>query len=152
MSEFINSLYFAGEYSRTLDAKRRLIIPSKWRFSGDDSDNAYLALPNPSGSIVVYPPSMLASLNEKISKAGLSDPNMQRTLINIFRKGERFGCDKQGRISLTEKLMEHAGITRDVVLVAAYNTFHIWDPTRLDKWTNEGDPMDTIEALKSLNL
>lgn len=111
--------YYAGEYKRSLDDKRRLIVPAKWRFSGDDKDNAYLALPNPNGSITVYPPNMLEKLDEKISQAGLTNPSRQRVLLKIFRNGERFGCDKQGRISLTDKLMSMAGIAKDAILVGA---------------------------------
>lgn len=142
--------YYAGEYKRSLDDKRRLIVPAKWRFSGDDKDNAYLALPNPNGSITVYPPNMLEKLDEKISQAGLTNPSRQRVLLKIFRNGERFGCDKQGRISLTDKLMSMAGIAKDAILVGAYQTFQIWDPERFDKFINEDDGEDPNEVWANL--
>ena len=37
-------------------------------------ENTYLALPNPSGYITVYPPKMIERLEEKVAEASLSDP------------------------------------------------------------------------------
>ena len=54
--------FFVGEFTHALDSKGRVTIPSKWRISG--GDNTYLALPNPSGYITVYPPKMIGRLEE----------------------------------------------------------------------------------------
>ena len=74
---------FVGEFSHQLDAKNRLCIPSKWRFVGDETD-AYLALPNPIGCITIYPPKMVARLEEKVSAVSLGDTKGQK--VRIWRK------------------------------------------------------------------
>ncbi|MBO6102588.1 MAG: mraZ [Opitutales bacterium] len=130
---------FVGEYSRPMDDKRRLTFPSKWRFSGDDEDTAYLALPNPNGSIILYPPAMVEQVYEKVSQTGMANQARQRVLTKIFRAGESVGCDKQGRISLSEKLVAHAGIKKDTVLTGNLTNIQIWEPERLRKWSEEGD-------------
>ena len=44
MSEEIkDSVFYAGKFSKQLDEKRRITIPAKWRFKGDDAENSYLA-------------------------------------------------------------------------------------------------------------
>lgn len=143
---------FMGEYSRPMDDKRRLTVPSKWRFSGDDGESAYLALPNPNGSITLYPPEMADKLYEKVSQMGMANQSRQRVLLNIFRKGESLGCDKQGRISLTEKLASYAGISKETVLIGNLTTFQIWNPEKFEKWSNEEGGESVEDVLSELGI
>jgi division/cell wall cluster transcriptional repressor MraZ len=116
-----------------LDEKNRLTIPAKWRFRGDEGDSAYLALPNPNGSITVYPPKMVEAIELKIQNVSmLGDSADVATISNIFGGGEHFGCDKQGRFGLSEGLRQHAGLklNEEAVLVGTVTVFHIWTPER----------------------
>ncbi len=144
-----DGVFYVGEFEKPLDDKRRLTVPSKWRFKGDDSDVAYLAIPNVNGSISVYPPSMIAKLMETVSKVGMSNPSAQRQILRLFGSGDRFGCDKQGRIVLSEKLMKHAGIEKETVAAGALTHFQIWNPERYKKYLEEGDesPESILEKL-----
>lgn len=125
---------YVGEFQHSLDAKGRVTIPSKWRFTGDEGD-FYLAIPSGFGSggfITVYPPKMIARFEEQISKIGLGDPDGQRTLMQLGAMAHSFGCDKQGRINLNEKLVAHAGISKQVVLVGNFSFFSIHSAERYD--------------------
>ena len=66
--------FYAGEFSKQLDEKRRVTIPAKWRFKGDEAENSYLAIPTTYGSISVMPPQMIADLHSKISKISMANP------------------------------------------------------------------------------
>ena len=120
---------FVGEFLHQLDGKNRLCIPSKWRFAGDEGD-ACLALPNPVGCITVYPPKMVARLEEKVSAVSLGDTKGQKVLAKLFSQADTFGCDKQGRITLPEKLIRHAHLKKNALLAGSYATFNIWEPER----------------------
>jgi MraZ protein len=123
--------FYVGTFRHSLDAKNRLTVPAKWRFPGDDAEGSYLALPNPNGSITVYPPKMTAALEEKVANVSmLADKDELAALINLFATGDRFGCDAQGRIGLPEGLKAHAGLDKEAVLVGTITTFHIWTPAR----------------------
>ncbi len=146
--------FYVGEFRHALDAKNRLTVPSKWRFKGDESDTAYLALPNPNGSITVYPPEQVQRLKAKIAEVSmLGDPVRVRALTRIFTNGYQFGPDKQGRISLTEKLVKHADITKDAVLAGLVNTFTIWSSQRYERYTQaEEDSASLTATLMDLGL
>jgi len=123
--------FYVGTFRHSLDAKNRLTVPAKWRFPGDDAEGSYLALPNPNGSITVYPPKMTAALEEKVGNVSmLADKDELHALINLFATGDRFGCDAQGRIGVPEDLKSYAGLLKEVVLVGTITTFHIWSPER----------------------
>ena len=142
--------FFVGEFTHALDSKGRVIIPAKWRISG--GDNTYLALPNPSGYITVYPPKMIERLEEKVSEANLSDTEAQSLLMELFSKADSFGCDKQGRINLSDKLLTHAGIKGKAVLVGKFSTFAIWAEDRREKEGVGKSERDIFDAMRELGL
>lgn len=146
------SLY-VGEFRHSLDNKNRLTIPSKWRFLGDEKE-VYLALPNPIGCITVYPPKMVAKLEEKIEEVSLGNKKGQRALTKLFSKADYFGCDKSGRINLNEKLIAHAGLNKELVLIGNFVTFNIWNTERYEEYlSNEDDTDDELtEILRELGV
>tara|TARA_B100002019_G_scaffold248683_1_gene227712 strand:+ start:1457 stop:1906 length:450 start_codon:yes stop_codon:yes gene_type:complete len=142
--------FFVGEFTHALDSKGRVTIPSKWRIQG--GENTYLALPNPSGYITVYPPKMIERLEEKVAEASLSDPQAQSLLMELFSKADSFGCDKQGRINLSDKLLDHAGIKGKAVLVGKFSSFAIWSESRRKKEGEEKNERDIFDAMRELGL
>jgi len=141
--------FFVGEFTHALDPKGRLTIPSKWRISGGES--TYLALPNPGGYITVYPPKMVARLEEKVAEASFSDTRTQALLMELFSKAHSFGCDKQGRINLNDKLLEHAGIKKKAVLVGNFSAFAIWSEDQYSK-RESADKRNIFDAMRELGL
>ena len=142
-------MFFVGEFTHTLDPKGRLTIPSKWRIPG--GENTYLALPNPGGYITVYPPKMVGRLEEKVAEASFSDVRTQALLMELFSKAHSFGCDKQGRINLNDKLLEHAGIQGKAVLVGNFSAFAIWSEDRYAK-RESADQRNIFDAMRELGL
>ncbi len=140
------SLY-VGEYRHSLDDKSRLTIPAKWRFSGDQED-VYLALPNPAGCITIYPPKMVAKLSAKVSEISLGNQKAQKALTRLFAQADHFGCDKQGRIKLNDKLTSHAKIQKDCVLVGNFMTFSLWNPLKYESYLAEDtEALDEMAAI-----
>ena len=144
---------FVGEFSHQLDVKNRVCIPSKWRFSGDQEE-VYLALPNPLGCITIYPPKMVERLEEKVAAISLGDVRGHKLLAKIFSKADTFGCDKQGRITISEKLIKYAGLSKTALLVGSYATFNIWEPEAYDKYIQSADENENemSQLLKELGL
>ena len=109
-----------------------------------------MALPNPGGYITVYPPKMVARLEEKVAGASLSD-KAQSLLMELFSKAHSFGCDKQGRINLNDKLLEHASISGKAVLVGNFSAFTIWSEDRYSK-REATDERNIFDAMRELGL
>ncbi|MDR1665703.1 MAG: hypothetical protein LBR62_01500 [Puniceicoccales bacterium] len=145
--------FFVGEFHHALDAKNRLIVPSKWRFEGDEGE-VFLALPNPLGCLTIYPPRMVSRLEEKAAAVSLGDPRGQKTLLRLFSQADTFGCDRQGRIGLGEKLLRHAGLQKEVVLLGSYVTFSLWNPERYRIYldSNSDNENEMTRMLKELGL
>lgn len=150
---FLGKNIFVGEFLHQLDVKNRLCIPSKWRFFGDDAD-VYLALPNPIGCVTIYPPKMVEHLEGKVAAISLGDIRGQKVIAKLFSKADTFGCDKQGRITLSEKLVGHAGLKKDVLLAGSYVTFNIWTPERYQTYCNSSmeEENEMSQLLQQLGL
>ncbi|HAV14666.1 MAG TPA: mraZ [Opitutae bacterium] len=117
---------FVGTHHHNMDDKGRLTIPSAWRPEADSDQNSFLALPNPAGYVTVYPPKMIAQLEERISQISLGDTEGQKAVEALMSMAHSFACDKQGRINLNDKLVQHAKIEKGAVLLGKLSTFSIY--------------------------
>jgi MraZ protein len=71
--------------------------------------------------------------------------------MELFSKAHSFGCDKQGRINLNDKLLSHAGIIGKAVLVGNFSAFAIWSE---EKYGNREvtDERNIFDAMRELGL
>lgn len=148
MSIGVSISSYVGEFSHQLDARHRVAVPSNWRVEGD-SENYYLAWPHPEGCIAVYPPEMQQELIEKARAIKQSDVRGQAVLRQLFGKGFKFGCDKQGRILIPEPLRVHARIEKAVTLVGLGRNFQVWST---DHYATEDEEFNLLEAMASLEI
>lgn len=147
---FSEQAMYVGEFRHNLDAKGRLTIPSRWRFQGDEAE-VYLALPNVSGFITVYPPARIRLLEEKLRETSISNPQALQKTTAILSMAHSFGCDRSGRINLVPRLVKHAGIAKECVLLGAISCFHIYSPETYEKLV-PSNPEEMAEAFKEFNL
>ena len=123
-----DSTFFVGEFHRSIDEKGRLTIPAGWRPKNSGSkkgnDINCLALPTPDGNITVYPPKMIDQLEARISQVSIGDIEGQNAITELM----------QGRINLNERLIAHAKIQKDVVLVGKLSTFSLFSDEGYEKF------------------
>ena len=141
--------YVQGEYNHTVDAKGRLIVPSKFREQLGDEFVITKGLDN---CLFVYDNSEWAALEEKLRALPIT--NTAGRKFSRFLLGSAATCevDKQGRILLPSVLREFAGIGKDAVLVGVGSRIEIWNK---DKWmeANTFDDMEEIaEHMEGLGI
>ncbi len=117
---------FVGVFRHNVDDKGRLTIPSQWRPPVDSEANAFLALPSLEGYVNVYPPKMIAQLEERISQISMGDTEGQAAVEMLMSMAHSFSCDKQGRINLNAALIAHARIQKSTVLLGKLSSFSIY--------------------------
>lgn len=140
--------FYVGEYQHTIDTKHRITVPKKWRFQGDEAD-IYVAWARPEGYVAVYPPNQIKIFRDKINQIPESDPRKQVMLRRLFGKAHQFGCDGNGRIMLSDKLVEQAQLKKNVTLVGLGETFSIWSTERYQK---EEEDFDVLEAMQEFGI
>ena len=131
---------FMGEYSHSIDAKGRLIIPSKFR---EQLGEEFVLTKGLDGCLSIYPMDEWTAFEEKLKALPLTNKNA-RTFSRFFVAGAT-SCelDKQGRILLPANLREYAGIDKEVVSVGVFSRVEIWSKDRYLE-NSDFDDMDEI--------
>ena len=120
---------FMGEYNHTIDAKGRLIIPSKFReLLGEE----FVLTKGLDGCLSIYPMDEWNAFEEKLRALPLTNKNA-RTFTRFFVAGAT-NCelDKQGRILVPQTLREFAGLEKDVILAGNLSRVEVWSK---EKWS-----------------
>ena len=112
---------FVGSYPHTLDSKKRVFIPAKFR---DDLGEEFYITRKFGKYLSIYTAEDWQGYVEKIEKLPESDAEE----IQDFILGAAQKCtpDASGRIILDERLMRHAGIEKNVVFVGAGKQIRVW--------------------------
>ena len=135
---------FMGEYNHTIDAKSRLIIPSKFRESLGDE---FVVTKGLDGCLFVYDNHEWAVFEEKLRSLPINSPDV-RKFVRFFLAGAcEAEVDKQGRILIPSNLRDFAALEKDVVLVGVSRRIEIWNKEKWSEITAQyDDNMDEIAA------
>ena len=132
---------FMGEYNHTVDAKGRLIVPSKFR---EQLGAEFVVTKGLDGCLFVYPTEEWQSIEEKFRNISMTSKDARKFSRFFFAGAASLELDKQGRILLPPVLREYADLQKDVVLVGVLNRVEIWDKERWLENTYDEDEMDEI--------
>jgi MraZ protein len=141
---------FFGKFSHSVDEKNRVAIPAKWRAAAKGSKGFYV-LPHPKNCLLVLTASAMGKMMDRAEGVSIGEYERQDVIRVIASRAHDTPCDSQGRISLTEELLKHAGIDKEAVLVGMLRQFEIWSPER---WTQvDGSAMQNFsEAARQVGL
>jgi MraZ protein len=137
-----------GEYNHTIDAKGRIIIPSKFRESLGDE---FVVTQGLDGCLFVYPNDEWQNFITELKK--LPGNKEARQLQRYFLAGAA-SCevDKQGRILIPGNLRERAALEKDIVFVGVLSKIEIWSKERWDSNNDYGDMDQIAEHMAELGL
>ena len=101
---------FLENFTHTIDSQRRFAIPADWRQK--DGDTQFVLLPAKNRVIQAIPMKTFQDeILVKARKMSLADSKAMRDLMILASRAMKCTCDKQGRIQINAKLMEHAALT-----------------------------------------
>ncbi len=113
-----------GEYTHTLDPKKRLSVPSKWRKELGKKVVVTRGLDN---CLFVYPMEQWATITEKIGQLPFGQADT-RGFNRFFLSGAvESEVDSAGRILVPDFLKTFAGLKNKVVLAGVHDRVEIWD-------------------------
>lgn len=119
-----------GEYIHTLDPKKRLSLPSKWRAKLGKSLVVTRGLDN---CLFVYPLPAWQAITAKVASLPLGSADT-RSFNRFFLSGAvQVEVDKAGRILVPDFLKDFAKLQNRVVLAGIHDRVEIWDE---QKWND----------------
>ena len=135
---------FTGEFSYTVDAKGRVNIPSKFRkVLSVDNEDTFVITRGMEPCVWVYPVVVWQNIeNDLKSLSSLSAIN--RTFVrNTVRYATPLTYDGQGRIQLTNNLINYAELGKKTLIIGMVNKIEIWNPDRLKEIDKKNMKIDS---------
>ena len=127
---------FLSSYEYKIDKKGRVSVPASFRSHLSSTGyNGFISYPS------FNHPALEACSQERIEKLSntidsLNPFEEKRDFFatSILSESENLQFDTEGRISLSEKLLNHAKIKTNVLFVGLGRTFQIWEPKYFEKF------------------
>ena len=141
---------FMGEYHQKIDDKSRLTIPAKLR---NELGNNFIVTRGLDGCLFIYKKETW----EKIVNNYQTLPNVKeaRNFMRFFLSGATtIDCDKQGRINISQPLINHANLNKDTVIIGVGDRLEVWDSAKWENLLieNEENFQEMADNLFSQNL
>ena len=134
---------FVGSYTHTIDSKKRVFVPSKFR---EDLGDEFYITRKFDAYLSIYTAEDWEAYADKISKL----PEADADEFQDFILGAAQKCipDASGRIILDDRLMEHAKIDKNenMVFVGAGKQIRIWS----EKLWNERESSRNYDKMREI--
>ena len=118
---------FIGEYSHTIDAKKRISIPTKIRKELGDVAILTRGLDQ---CIFVYPEKEWEGIAEKLSKLPMGQADTRNFVRLMLAGAAEVEIDSLGRIIIPDSLKKYAELDSKAVIVGVFNRVELWSPER----------------------
>lgn len=119
-----------GSYTHTLDPKKRLSIPAKWRSSLGEKIVITSGLDQ---SLFVFGDDEWKKIAEKLVSLGFLDADSRQFARYMLANAFEVSIDSHGRVLIPESLAKFASLNDEVILAGLYSRIEIWDKSTYDK-------------------
>ena len=125
---------FMGEYQHNIDAKGRVIIPSKLR---ENLSGTFSVTRGLDKCLFIYDRKRWEDIIGKLKELPWTDPDVRR-FARFFTAGAvECSFDSQGRILIPQNLREHAMLDKLIVTIGVVDRIEIWNKALWDDYNNE---------------
>ncbi|MBD1226582.1 MULTISPECIES: division/cell wall cluster transcriptional repressor MraZ [Xenorhabdus] len=120
---------FRGATLVNLDSKGRLTVPARYREMLNEVSTGQMVC-----TIDLHQPCLLLYtlpeweiIEKKLSRLSSMNPAERRVQRLLLGHASECQMDSAGRLLLASTLRQHAGLTKEVMLVGQFNKFELWD-------------------------
>ena len=140
-----------GKYSAKLDDKGRLFVPAKLRSELGDTFFVTLGVNCGHRCLTIYTSEEWKRLSDNFNALSISQRAGATSLI--FMNAAECTPDKQFRFSMTQFLLDYAGIDREVMIVGRAGQAEIWDAQEFAAFETENlTPEKLLSSLEAIGL
>ena len=130
---------FLSTYENKLDKKGRVSVPASYRsYLSSLGYNSVVCYPSfTNTSIEFCPQNRLEKIIDTIDTLNPFEENRDIFSTSILANSFQLNFDSEGRVTLSDKLLNHSGIKDKVLFVGQGRTFQMWEPSEFKKFSNE---------------
>lgn len=115
---------FIGEYQHNLDAKGRIIVPSKFR---EELHTTFILTRGLDGCLTIYSLKQWEKLFEEVNKLPTTKKAARAYVRMLTSTATECTLDLQGRIQIPSFLSKPVNISKECVVIGANDHIEIWD-------------------------
>ncbi|RXK81217.1 division/cell wall cluster transcriptional repressor MraZ [Filimonas effusa] len=131
---------FLGEYEATLDAKGRFLLPAGFKKQLPEGENSFVITRGLEKCLSLYPVKSWEPIYNKISQLNDFDPKVRQFRRQFLGGATEIELDSASRLLLPPTLKEYAGLSKDIILVAATDKIEIWDAAKYKQLFEDFSP------------
>ncbi len=148
---WIKSFMFIGEYTYSIDEKKRLAIPAKFRELLGKKAVITRGLDN---CLFLYPMKEWKKLAEKLSKLPLSQSDARGFARLMLVGAMDVNIDRLGRILIPDYLKKYGCLNKKVIIAGVFDRIEIWDSEKWNEYKakTEAGMGDIAERLGELGV
>jgi len=142
---------FIGEYSHSIDEKKRLSIPSKFR---TEIGKKAVVTKGLDGCLFLYSQKEWKKLAEKLGKLPLGQADARGFQRMMLSGAMEMSIDNLGRVLIPDYLKKYAGLKKKVIIVGLYNHIELWDEEKWQEYqeSSEKEVGNMAERLSGLGI
>jgi MraZ protein len=125
---------FRGTFDYSLDAKNRLTVPA--RFRAVLAEGVVMAKATEPCVQLWVPRDYDAFTESALSGLNPASPDAQKLRRFFNANSHDTDLDSAGRVGFPPFLLEHAGLTKDVVVTGAGDRLEVWDRERWNAYND----------------
>lgn len=129
-------LPLTGTYPCTLDEHKVLTLPKAIRDQLDNCDTV-LVSPGPDHCLWLTNHAHLERLADRIEHSPAREADVRIFKRLYYAQTEKTSVTSDGRITISDKLAQFAGLSQEMVLVGIDEHFELWDATRWKQYTQQ---------------
>jgi len=127
--------FFTSEYECKLDAKGRLVLPSKIKGNLPEASGNELVLRRGfEPCLILYPMVEFKKIYSKISGLNEFNEEYRKLQRNFFRGNATVELDGTGRFLIPKLMINYAQLQKEAVVVGMGNRIEIWSPELYDQY------------------
>ena len=125
---------FIGEYLHSIDNKKRLAIPSRFRKELGEKSILTRGLDN---CLFLYPVQEWDKFSEKLGQLSMGQTNT-RSFARLMLSGAiEVEFDNLGRILIPDYLKTYSDLKKKIIVAGVLNRLEIWDQEKWDNYKKE---------------
>ncbi len=142
---------FLGEYKYTIDEKKRLAVPSKFRALLGKKAVITRGLDS---CLFLFSQKEWEKLAKKLSQLPLSQSDARGFSRIMLAGAMEVSLDRLGRILVPDYLKKYASLNKKAVIAGLYNRIEIWDEIVWEKYKTktESEAGDIAERLREMGI
>ena len=127
---------FLSSFENKIDKKGRVSVPASFRsYLNSLGYNGFIGYPSfNSPALEGCSQDRIEKLSNTIDSLNPFEEKRDYFATSVLSESENLQFDPEGRVSITQKLLDHAKIKNSILFVGMGKTFQIWEPKNFEKF------------------